>query len=255
MLLAVDIGNTNIVIAIYDGNDFVETFRIYSDEKKTSDEYMVILETLIRESGIERGRIDSAIVSSVVPNLTRSIEKIIKRLFLIEPLMVSKEIETGLNRNSIPDELGSDLLCNLSYAHHSYPGRTVMTVDFGTALTFSTVDGDGNVLGVSIAPGLVTAVNSLFSGTAQLPQVELKIPSSTLGRNSVDSIRSGIMLGYAGLVNSIIERTEKEVGKPLVVLATGGLSKVISPLIDRFETVDGYHTLRGLVLISSLNNH
>ena len=146
MLLAVDIGNTNIVIAIYDGNDFIETFRIYSDEKKTSDEYMVILETLIRESGIERGRIDSAIVSSVVPNLTRSIEKIIKRLFLIEPLMVSKEIATGLNRDSIPDELGSDLLCNLSYAHHRYPGRTVMTVDFGTALTFSTVDGDGNVL-------------------------------------------------------------------------------------------------------------
>lgn len=254
MLLAVDIGNTNIVIAIYDGNEFKETFRIYSDEKKTSDEYMVILETLIRESRVERESIDRAIVSSVVPNLTRSIEKIIRRLFSIEPLMVSHDVKTGLVRESIPEELGSDLLCNLAYAHHLYPDSTVMTVDFGTALTFSTVNERGEVLGVSIAPGLVTAVNSLFSGTAQLPQVELKIPPSVLGRNSMDSIRSGIMMGYAGLVNSIIERTERELGVPIRVLATGGLSKVISPLIRRFDSVDGYHTLKGLVLISSLNS-
>lgn len=255
MLLAVDIGNTNIVIALHDGESFVETFRLYSDQKKTSDEYMVILETLIRESGIQRSQIDKAIVSSVVPNLTRSIEKIIRRLFSLEPLRVSRNIKTGLIEESIPEELGSDLLCNLSYAHHSYPGKTVMTVDFGTALTFSTVSADGKVLGVSIAPGLVTAVNSLFSNTAQLPQVELKIPKSVLGRSSEDSIRSGIMLGYAGLVRSIIERTEQELGESINVIATGGLSKVISPLIDRFEKVDGYHTLKGLVLLSELNNH
>ena len=212
-------------------------------------------ETLIRESGIQRSQIDKAIVSSVVPNLTRSIEKIIKRLFSLEPLRVSRNIRTGLIEESIPEELGSDLLCNLSYAHHSYPGKTVMTVDFGTALTFSTVGADGKVLGVSIAPGLVTAVNSLFSNTAQLPQVELKIPQSVLGRSSEDSIRSGIMLGYAGLVRSIIERTEQELGESINVIATGGLSKVISPLIDRFEKVDGYHTLKGLVLLSELNNH
>ena len=113
MLLAVDIGNTNIVIALHDGESFVETFRLYSDKKKTSDEYMVILETLIRESGIQRSQIDKAIVSSVVPNLTRSIEKIIRRLFSLEPLRVSRNIRTGLIEESIPEELGSDLLCNL----------------------------------------------------------------------------------------------------------------------------------------------
>ena len=145
-------------------------------------------------------------------------------------MRVSRNIRTGLIEESIPEELGSDLLCNLSYAHHSYPGKTVMTVDFGTALTFSTVGADGKVLGVSIAPGLVTAVNSLFSNTAQLPQVELKIPQSVLGR-------------------------KQELGESINVIATGGLSKVISPLIDRFEKVDGYHTLKGLVLLSELNDH
>ncbi len=254
MLLLCDIGNTNIVISLHDGNAFRETFRIYSDEKKTSDEYMVILETLLRESGVGRESISSAILSSVVPNLTRSIEKIIFRLFSITPLVVSKEIETGLVRESIPDELGSDLLCNLAYAHHLYPERTVMTVDFGTALTFSTVNKKGEVLGVAIAPGLLTAVNSLFSNTAQLPQVELKVPSSVLGRNSMDSVRSGIMIGYAGLVKEIVRRTESELKEEIVVLATGGLSKVISPLIDLFEFVDGFHTLRGLELIASLNH-
>ena len=129
-----------------------------------------------------------------------------------------------------------------------------MTVDFGTALTFSTVNKKGEVLGVAIAPGLLTAVNSLFSNTAQLPQVELKVPSSVLGRNSMDSVRSGIMIGYAGLVKEIVRRTESELKEEIVVLATGGLSKVISPLIDLFEFVDGFHTLRGLELIASLNH-
>ncbi len=254
MLIAIDIGNTNVVIAVYDGSSFIETFRIYSDSKKTSDEYLVILETLLREAGIRRDGIEKAIISSVVPNLTRSFQKIVFRLFGIEPLMVSHSSETGLIRESIPEDLGSDLLCNLAYAHYSYPEKTVMTVDFGTALTLSTVDRNGKVLGVAIAPGLVTAVNSLFSSTAQLPQVELKIPPSCLGRNSMDSVRSGIMLGYAGLVKELISRTEEEVGEKITVLATGGLSKVISPLIDRFESVDGYHTLKGLVLISRLNH-
>ena len=253
MLVTADIGNTNIVIAIFDGESFVQSFRVYTDTRKTSDEYFVVFNALFRESGIRPGSVDRAIISSVVPNLTRSVEKNLQRLFHINPLIVSHDIETGLVRSSIPPELGSDILCNLAYAHHVKPDRAVMVVDFGTALTLSAVNERAEVLGCSIAPGLVTAVNALFGSTAQLPQVELKLPKTPMGRDSQESIRGGIMLGYAGLVDSIIRRTEEERGEKLHVIATGGLSQTISPLIPRLDEVDSLHTLKGLSLIASLN--
>ena len=254
MLVTADIGNTNIVLAIFDGERFVTSFRVYTDTKKTSDEYFVIFNALFREGGVRPDMVDRAIISSVVPNLTRSVEKNLRRLFNIDPIVVTHDVESGLRRETIPSELGSDILCNLAYAHHRKPERAVMVLDFGTALTLSAVDSDGSVFGCSIAPGLVTAVNALFGNTAQLPQVELKIPSKAMGRDSQESIRAGIMFGYAGLADSIITRTEKEIGKDLYVIATGGLSQTISPLIGRIDEIDGIHTLRGLELISRLNS-
>jgi len=253
MLIAVDIGNSNIVIAVHDDEKWVESFRIYSDQKKTSDEYFVVLESLLTHSGIHKQDINRSVISSVVPNLTRSVQKNIIRLFDVQPLMVDRFIKTGLKSETIPVELGSDLLCNLAQAHYMHPHSPVMVVDFGTALTFSTVDSDGSVLGASIAPGLVTAVNALYGNTAQLPQVELRIPEKVIGRNSQDSIRSGIMFGYAGMVTSIIERSEQELGNELYVIATGGLSSTIAPLIGRINQVSPMHTLEGLRLIATLN--
>ncbi len=253
MLVAVDIGNTNIVIAVHDGQQWIRSFRIYSDQQKTSDEYFVVLDSLMSHADISKENIDRAVISSVVPNLTRSMQKNIIRLFEVQPLMVDHTINTGLKKETIPAELGSDLLSNLAQAHHVRPDSAVVVVDFGTALTFSTVDSDGSVLGASIAPGLITAVNALFGNTAQLPQVELKIPSSVIGRNSQDSIRSGIMYGYAGMVKTIIERTEQELEKEVFVIATGGLSRTIAPLIDRINLLSPMHTLDGLKLISDLN--
>lgn len=253
MLVACDIGNTNIVIALFDGDKFVESFRVYTDTKKTSDEYFVIFNALFREGGIKSSMVDSAIISSVVPNMTRSMEKNIQRLFNITPLTITHSVNTGLVKSSIPSELGTDILSNLAYAHFKKPDNAVMVVDFGTALTLSAVNRKGEVLGCAIAPGLVTAVNALFGNTAQLPQVELKLPEAAMGRDSQQSIRSGIMLGFAGLVDSLIRKTEEEIGEKLYVIATGGLSKTISPLIPRIDEVDGLHTLRGLELISSLN--
>lgn len=253
MLIAVDIGNTNIVVAVHDGNKWAQSFRIYSDQKKTSDEYFVVLDSLMTHAGIYKHDISKAVISSVVPNLTRSMQKNITRLFDVQPLMVDRFVNSGLKRESIPEELGSDLLCNLAQAHHIHPTNPVIIVDFGTALTFSTVDIDGTVLGASIAPGLVTAVNALFGNTAQLPQVELKIPPSVIGRNSQDAIRSGIMFGYAGMVKSIIEQSEQELGREVYVIATGGLSRTIAPLIDRINMLSPMHTLDGLKLISDLN--
>jgi type III pantothenate kinase len=134
-----------------------------------------------------------------------------------------------------------------------HPNQPVVVVDFGTALTLTTVDSDGAVLGASIAPGLITAVNALFGNTAQLPQVELKIPQTVIGRNSQESIRSGIMFGYAGMVKAIIERTEQELGCEVFVIATGGLSQTIAPLIERINQISAMHTMDGLRLISELN--
>ncbi len=253
MLVACDIGNTNIVLALFDEGRFVDSWRVYTDTKKTSDEYFVVFNALFREGGIKSDMVDSAIISSVVPNMTRSVEKNIQRLFHIQPLIVTHDVKTGLVRSSIPGELGTDILSNLAYAHYEKPDEAVMVVDFGTALTLSAVNSRGEVLGCSIAPGLVTAVNALFGSTAQLPQVELKLPDTPMGRDSQQSIRGGIMLGYAGLVDSIIKRTEDEIGEKLWVIATGGLSQTISPLIPRLDLVDGLHTLKGLSLIASLN--
>ncbi len=254
MLVACDIGNTNIVLALFDEGRFIDSWRVYTDTKKTGDEYFVIFNALFREGGIHSDMVDSAIISSVVPNMTRSVEKNIRRLFHIDPLIVTHDVRTGLVRSSIPSELGTDILSNLAYAHHIQPEKAVMVVDFGTALTLSAVNSRGEVLGCSIAPGLVTAVNALFGSTAQLPQVELKLPDTPMGRDSQQSIRGGIMIGYAGLVSSIITRTEAEIGTRLHVIATGGLSQTISPLIPRLDSVDGLHTLKGLDLIASLNS-
>ena len=254
MLAVVDVGNTNIVLAIHDGSSWKHIWRVFADQKKTGDEYYAIFRSLLEGDDVDPSAVDRVIISSVVPNLTLSLLKNANRLFGCDAMLVRHDMKTGLIRSSIPSELGMDLLCNMAYAHHFKPDETVMTVDFGTALTFSTADASGEVKGVAIVPGLLTSVNALFGSTAQLPQVELKVPPSVLGRNSMDSVRSGIMIGYAGLVKEIVRRTESELKEEIVVLATGGLSKVISPLIDLFESVDGFHTLRGLELIASLNH-
>ena len=253
MTVAVDIGNTNIVVAAYDNGVWNKPFRVFTDTKKTGDEYYVIFSSLFDERGVDREKVDKVIISSVVPFLTRSIEKNMKRIFKTDPIMVTHSVESGLVKDTIPPELGADLLCNMAYGHHHHKESAVMVIDFGTALTFSTVSSKGEVLGVAIAPGLVTAVNALFGSTAQLPQVELKVPSSVLGRDSMESIRAGIMEGYAGLVETIINKTEKELGEKLFVMATGGLSTTISTLTGRLDELDPILTLKGLGLIAGLN--
>ncbi len=254
MLFMVDVGNTNIVLAVHDGKDYLHTWRIKTDINKTSDEYFITLKMLFESSGLKTEEITKAIVSSVVPNLTLSVQKTIYKIFGLEPIVVNNSIDSGLNKESLPVELGSDLLCNLARAHYLFPDECVMTIDFGTALTFSTVDKTGSVKGVAILPGLITAVNSLFSSTAQLPQVELKLPTTAIGRNSMDSIKAGIMYGYAGVVDKLIKETEKELGANLKIIVTGGLSNTISPLLPRVDLLDKRHTLNGLLLISTLNN-
>ncbi|MFA6775554.1 MAG: type III pantothenate kinase [Sphaerochaetaceae bacterium] len=254
MFFAVDIGNTNIVLAVHDGEKWAQTFRVYSDQAKTGDEYFVILDSLFTHAGVSKDNVERAAISSVVPNLSRSLQKNVQRLFDVNPLMINNTVKTGLREETIPQELGSDLLCNAAQAHYTHPGKAVMVCDFGTALTFTTVAGDGAVLGAAITPGLITAMRALFHGTAQLPQVELQIPKTVIGRNSEESIRAGIMYGYAGLVQNMIEKTEAEIGIRLHVIATGGLSRTIAPIIPRIDEVCPTQTVDGIKLISDLND-
>ena len=173
MLIAVDIGNSNIVIAVHDDEKWVESFRIYSDLKKTSDEYFVVLESLLTHAGIRKQDINRSVISSVVPNLTRSVQKNIIRLFDVQPLMVDRFIQTGLKGETIPVELGSDLLCNLAQAHHMHPHSPVMSLTSATALP-SALLVRMSVIGASIAPGLLRRKRPLwyrhsFSGGVENP--------------------------------------------------------------------------------------
>ena len=249
MLLVVDIGNTNVVIALHDGSSWVADWRIHSDVNKTSDEYFVIIESMLNQPKADFKHIDSSIICSVVPNLTRSFEKVVKAVSNTKPIMVSHETSANISRASIPPELGYDLLSNAVAGHYMYPNNTVMIIDFGTALTFTTVNEKGEILGASIAPGLITAVNSLFNNTAQIPQVQLKVPTTAIGRDSDESIRSGIMFGFAGLVDSMICRTSKELNCEIKVIITGGLSQTIAPLLHQVDDIRPKHTLDGLKII------
>ena len=253
MILAVDVGNTNITCGVFRGEEIVASFRITTKMPKTSDEYGMMLGALLEKNQVNEKEIRDAIIASAVPNVMHFLQNAIIKYLGITPIVVEAEIKTGIRvATPTPQQIGADRIVDAVAAYELY-GGPVLVIDFGTALTFSTVSKDGDVLGVAIAPGLVTAVNALFGSTAQLPQVELKVPSSVLGRDSMESIRAGIMEGYSGLVEKIIANTEKELGERLYVMATGGLSSTISTLIDRLDELDPILTLKGLGLIADLN--
>ncbi len=252
MLLVVDVGNSNVVLGISENHDWTAHWRISTDYKRTVDEYAVVIQQLLQMEKIPNSSISRIVLSSVVPNLTGVFKEVLDRLFSVPVLEVSHKVETGLDRRSIPAELGSDLLANAAAAHHLVK-QPVMVIDFGTALTFITISAEGTLLGASIAPGLNSAVKALATGTAQLPQVELKEPTSVMGTDTETAVQSGVIFGYSGLIGSIIERTEAEIGSRLYVIATGGLSRINLPISRRIDRSDPWHTLAGLRLIADLN--
>lgn len=244
MLLAVDIGNTNIVLCLHDGEQWGDTIRV-----KTKSP-MAVSEVTTHVKALE---FDRAVVSSVVPNLTGSVVNAIKVNANVNPVVISKDIETGLDKESIPAELGADILCNLIAAHQMYPTEYVTIADFGTAFTTETVSPEGKVLGVTIGPGMMTSVKALFENAAQLPQIRLDIPETVLGRDTVASIRAGVLFGFVGQLKGIVEQIEKEIGQKVVLIATGGFSKYL----DGFITVnrsDVKHTLEGARIACDLNS-
>lgn len=254
MLLAIDIGNSNIVFGIHSGKEWLQQWRISTDPTKMPDEYAVIFRDLLREQDLEGADIDKVIISSVVPSLTEKLQTMTARLSGTEPLIVGPGVKTGLKINiGNPAELGSDIVCNCVAAYRLFQ-KACIVVDFGTALTFTALSDSGEVLGVSIAPGLQSAAEALSEHTAQLPQVWLAPPSSVLGKNTIQSIQSGVVYGYTGVVEYLIDRIRKELGKSdAPVVGTGGKSSVISPLTDRFDLIEPWLILEGLRIIAEKN--
>lgn len=253
MLLAIDIGNSNIVLALHDGKEWKHSFRISTLPEESPLFYKMKIVNLFWEANIIPNQIDKCVLSSVVPILRDVFEGILTELFSNPPIIPGPTVFPKIKlKIDHPDEIGTDLVANAIAANQLFKKNCII-VDFGTALTFTVVSAEGDLLGVNIAPGLQTAIRSLFGNTAQLPEVPLEIPKSAIGKNTVSAIQSGILLGYVGLVRHQLASIRAEVGEDYIAIATGGLSKILSVLKDDFEVVDINLTIEGLRLIGEVN--
>jgi len=251
MVLSIDIGNTNIVFGISDQNNWIKIWRVQTDWSKTADEYEVIFRTLFAGSEIRKSEITKTILSSVVPGLIRPFNEMLLHMLGRSPVLVEPSIYGKLPIEVLnPFEIGADIVADATAAFVRY-GGPCMVIDFGTALTFTTISIEGKILGVAIAPGLLTALKSLKGNTAQLPDVQLVEPPSVLGENTIHAIQSGVVFGFAGLVDSIVNRTETELGEKLTVIATGGLSFILQNVSSKIQIIDENLTLDGLNYIAN----
>lgn len=249
MLLAIDIGNTNIVWGLFKDRTLVAHWRLATDAKKTADEYGVLFSNLLAQAGRTPEQIGGAILSSVVPALTGTFETMIGVLFQRRPLLVSPDMNTGLTlKYANPREIGSDRIVNAVAAHEKYR-RDLIIVDFGTATTFCVVTGAGEYLGGVIVPGLGISAEALFARAAKLSKVELIRPKSVIGTDTASSIQSGLLFGYAGQVDAVVGRIEQELGRPAYVIATGGLAPVIAPETTSIRKIEPFLTLEGLEVL------
>jgi type III pantothenate kinase len=254
MLLAIDIGNTNIVLGIYEGKKLVTHWRLLSEPERTADEYGVLISHLASSQGIGCDQIDAIIVSCVVPPMMSMIQELGERFFSLNPLVVGPGIKTGMPiLYDSPKEVGADRICNGVAAYEKYHDSCI-AVDFGTATTFDCISKKGEYLGGCIAPGLLISVEALFQRASKLPRVEIVKPKEIVGKNPVHSIQSGVFYGYVGLVEGIVQRIQKESRVRARVVATGGLARVIAPECPAIEEVDELLTLDGLRIIHERNS-
>ncbi|MSQ77897.1 MAG: type III pantothenate kinase [Nitrospiraceae bacterium] len=249
MLLAIDIGNTNVVWGIYEGRTLKGHWRLATEASKTADEYGILFVNILQQAGIDTNKITDAILSSVVPSLTAVFDEMVETYFKCTPLIVSSDLDMGIQiAYPYPLEIGSDRLVNAAAAYARYK-TCLIIVDFGTATTFCAISSRGEYLGGAIAPGLGIASEALFTRTAKLPKVDLTRPKTVIGKDTAGSMQSGLIFGYAGLVDELVTRIQVELGQKATVLATGGLASLIAPESRTIQEVRPYLTLEGLELI------
>ncbi len=252
-ILAIDIGNTNIVLGVYKGKDLVAHWRVATDTHKTADEYAVLVERFFAQHDLQFSDVEGGIISCVVPPLLPTFEEMCRKYMGIVPLVVGPGIKTGVRIcTDNPREVGADRVVNALAAYRLY-GAPAIVIDFGTATTFDVVSRDGDYLGGAISPGVTIAAEALFQRTAKLPRIELIAPKGAIGRNTVHSMQSGVIYGYVGLVEGLVKRIREELGEKARVIATGGLANVIAKETSVIEVVDVNLTLEGLRLIYEMN--
>ncbi len=253
MLLAIDIGNTNTVLGLYNRDDLVGHWRINTDHAKMPDEYGLLLVSMLARGGFQTGDIDGVCMASVVPPLTDIFTEMLDEYVRAHTLVVTSGVKTGVAiRYESPRDVGADRVVNAAAAQRIYGGPACI-VDFGTGTTFDALSATGEYLGGAIAPGIRVAAEALFQRAAKLPRIDLQRPPQAIGKNTADAMRSGILFGYVGLVEGMVARFRQELGPEMKTIATGGLAQVIANETKVIEHIDPWLTLKGLRIIYDLN--
>lgn len=254
MILVMDVGNTNIVLGVYEGRKLLVHWRMGTDKEKTSDEFGMFMMNLFNFEGLEVHNVEAIIIASVVPPIMYSLEHAIRKYFKKEPVIVGPGVKTGINiKTENPREVGADRIVNAVAAYEIYGGPLII-VDFGTATTFCAISSKGEYLGGAICPGIKISAEALFQRAAKLPRIDLARPDSVIGKNTVHSMQSGIVYGYVGQVDYIVKRMKKEMNEENIkVIATGGLARMIAAESETIDEINGLLTLDGLRIIYEKN--
>lgn len=253
LIFVFDVGNTNMVLGVYDKEELKYNWRIETNRSKTEDEYGIIIKNLFENVGLRLSQIEGIIISSVVPPIMLALERMCQRYFDLKPLVVGPGIKTGLDiKYENPREVGADRIVNAVAAIHEY-GSPLIIVDFGTATTYCYVNEQKQYMGGAIAPGIHISTEALYSKAAKLPRIEIVAPEGVVGKNTVSAMQAGIVYGYVGQVEEIVKRMKIQSKEKPTVIATGGLSSLIAKETTVIDIVDPFLTLKGLQLIYKRN--